>query len=167
MHNRDIRRVESPDEIRAVAALAREIWNQHFVPIIGQAQVDYMLQTIQSVEAITEQMEKGYEYWLLHVDDEDAGYFALIPDAAAGSAMLSKFYLLESRRGCGHGTAMLAFIEKRCRELGMRDLWLTVNRHNAEPIAVYKHMGFKVTGTIVKDIGEGFVMDDYRMAKPV
>jgi len=42
--------------------LAREIWTDHYVPIIGQAQVDYMLDTFQREEAIAAQLAGGYEY---------------------------------------------------------------------------------------------------------
>ena len=36
-------RVRSPEQIAAVTRLAREIWQEHYLPIIGQAQVEYML----------------------------------------------------------------------------------------------------------------------------
>ena len=149
----------------AVAALARVIWTEHFVPLIGQAQVDYMLAHLQSAAAIAEQIEDGAEYWLLQVDEANAGYFALIPDAATGSAMLSKFYLRAEQRGKGLGRRMMQFVESRCRALELHELWLTVNRGNAAPIAIYAHLGFGVTGTQVKEIGGGFVMDDYRMSR--
>ena len=44
---------------------------------------------------------------------------------------------------------------------------LTVNRHNAGSIAFYERMGFAVAGALVQEIGEGFVMDDYRMVKAI
>jgi diamine N-acetyltransferase len=44
---------------------------------------------------------------------------------------------------------------------------LTVNRHNAGPIAFHQRMGFTIAGTLVQDIGQGFVMDDYKMIKPI
>jgi hypothetical protein len=40
---------------------------------------------------------------------------------------------------------------------------LTVNRFNRQAIAAYERRGFQMMGTVVKDIGDGFVMDDYRM----
>ncbi|NCA83730.1 MAG: GNAT family N-acetyltransferase, partial [Opitutae bacterium] len=58
-----LERVESAEPIAAVAALAREIWTQHYVPIIGAAQVEYMLEKFQSAEAIARQLAgEGYEY---------------------------------------------------------------------------------------------------------
>jgi len=49
----------------------------------------------------------------------------------------------------------------------VRELWLTVNKDNADSIAFYRRVGFRIAGSSVMDIGGGFVMDDYRMVKGV
>jgi len=161
-------RVTTPRDIDAVAALAREIWNQHFPPVIGQEQVDYMLDKFQSAPAITRQIrEGGYEYYLVVDEDQSAGYFALAPDENGGLIQLSKLYLNHSCRGRGLGRAVLAWIEEECLARGVRELWLTVNKDNAGPIAFYQRVGFAIARSVVTDIGGGFVMDDYRMVKSV
>lgn len=160
----DLERVEIPSQIAAVAALARETWTQHYVPLIGAAQVEYMLAKFQSAEAIARQITtEGYEYYWA----PGAGYLALVPDPVRKSVMLSKIYVLADRRGTGEGRAMVEFAEKRAAELGGAELWLTVNKHNAGSIAFYERMGFRKTEAVVTDIGGGFVMDDWRMAKTV
>ena len=146
----DLERVESRAQIAAVAALARETWTQHYGPLIGAAQVEYMLAKFQSAEAIARQIAaEGYEYYLA----PDAGYLALVPDRARQSAMLSKIYVRSSRRGTGLGRAMVDFAEKRAAELGGAELWLTVNKRNAGSIAFYERMGFLRTEALVTDIG--------------
>jgi diamine N-acetyltransferase len=156
--------IKSPEQIAALAVLAREIWMQHYPPIIGAAQVDYMLEKFQSVEAIARQIAaEGYEYYRA----AGAGYLALVPDWAKKSVLLSKIYVREERRGTGLGRAMLEFAEARCAELGCGELWLTVNRRNAGSIAFYERMGFRKTNELVTDIGNGYVMDDWRMAKRI
>ena len=158
----DLERVETPTQIAAVAALARETWTQHYGPLIGAAQVEYMLAKFQSAEAIARQIAgEGYEYYLA----PGAGYLALVPDRARQSVMLSKIYVRSSRRGTGVGRAMVDFAEKRAAELGGAELWLTVNKRNAGSIAFYEKMGFRKTAALATDIGAGFVMDDWRMAK--
>jgi GNAT superfamily N-acetyltransferase len=160
-------RVTTAEEIKTVAALAREIWNAHFVPIIGQAQVDYMLEHIQSAGAIAGQIAAGHEYYLVLADRQNVGYCALVPCLEEARVQLSKLYLLEQQRGRGLGKAVVECVEERCRKLGARELWLTVNRHNAGPIGFYGHAGFVNAGTTVQDIGGGFVMDDYKMVKAI
>ena len=42
---------------------------------------------------------------------------------------------------------------------------LSVNKHNTRAIAAYRRNGFVIAESVVTDIGGGFVMDDYVMAK--
>ena len=46
-------------------------------------------------------------------------------------------------------------------------LWLTVNRHNEGFIDFYHRVGFHIACPMVQDIGDGFVMDDYKMEKDI
>ena len=160
----NLERVENPEQIATVAALAREIWTQHYEPIIGAAQVEYMLAKFQSAETIARQIvAEGYEYYLA----PEAGYLALVPDRTKKSMLLSKIYVKAARRGTGLGRALVAFAEKRAAELECAELWLTVNRNNTGSIAFYERAGFQKTRMVVTDIGDGFVMDDWWMAKEV
>lgn len=157
--------VRATADIASVAAMARDIWNQHYAPIIGQAQTDYMLAKFQSASAIAQQIANGHEYYIAMDNGVQAGYCAIVSDQAEGHALLSKIYVGQNRRGVGLGKAIMAFVEKRCLEIGVRELRLTVNRHNTSSIAFYRHMGFTISGTVIQDIGHGFVMDDYKMVK--
>jgi diamine N-acetyltransferase len=157
-------RVNSSQQIQAVAALAREIWTRHYTPLIGSEQVDYMLEKFQSVEAITRQIEtEGFGYILV----PDSGYAAWVPDLEKKSLFLSKIYVKADCRGLGLGRLLLKLAEARARELGSTELWLTVNRHNEDTIAFYERMGLHKTSELLQDIGNGYVMDDWRMAKPI
>lgn len=159
-----LERVGNPAQIAAVAELAREIWTEHYTPIIGPAQVAYMLARFQSAAAIARQIaDEGCEYYLA----PDAGYLALVPDPAQGRMLLSKIYVKAQLRGTGLGRDLAGFAVQRCRQTGCTELWLTVNRRNAGSIAFYERLGFVRTNALVTDIGGGFVMDDWRMAKPV
>lgn len=162
-----ITRAETEADIKVVAALAQEIWTQHFTPIIGAAQVDYMLTQFQSAGAIASQIAADWEYYLLRSDGEWSGYTGLIPDRENNRMMISKIYLRNQDRGKGLGKAILEFIEDRSIRDGYTTLWLTVNRHNNGPIAWYKHRGFKIVDEVKKDIGNGFCMDDFIMEKRI
>jgi GTP cyclohydrolase I len=48
----NIEQVLNESKIEIVEKLACEICNEHFVPIIGKAQVDYMLEKFQSKTAV-------------------------------------------------------------------------------------------------------------------
>lgn len=161
----ETRQVQSREEIAEVARLARGIWREHYVKIIGQAQVDYMLDKFQSENAIADQLAHGYEYYLAISDGQGAGYVAIVHDPDESTLMVSKIYVHKALRGRGYGKKMLEFAEQLSRERGATTMWLTVNRHNDNSVAWYERMGFVNAGPCVTDIGGGFVMDDFRMEK--
>lgn len=162
-----IQKVTTPEEIAAAAELAREIWQEHFVRIIGQAQVDYMLEKFQSEKAITEQIRQNCEYYLVTHNGKYTGYTAIIPDPAAGRLMLSKLYVKKEMRGLGLGVQLLDFVEDICRRQKIQTIWLTVNKDNDASIQWYLMRGFVHTRSEIKDIGNGFVMDDFILEKTV
>ena len=52
----NIEPVTNPDQIKAIVEMAKEIWTEHYTPIIGKDQVDYMLDKFQSNDAISGQI---------------------------------------------------------------------------------------------------------------
>jgi len=163
----EITRVSANDEIGCVANLAGEIWTEHFTPIIGEAQVKYMLMNFQSPEAIKSQIAGGSEYYLAKIENERVGYIGLLPDLENKKMMLSKIYLKRSARGKGAGKSMLDYVEDKCVSEKLSSIWLTVNRFNDGPVSWYKRRGFSVIDEVKKDIGGGFFMDDYIMEKKI
>lgn len=159
--------VHSEQQIADVANLAREIWQEYYVPIVGQEQVDYMLGKFQCERAIAKQLTDRYEYYSVAYDKRSAGYMAVVSNMGNTSLMISKIYVRKSDRGCGLGKQMLEFVEELCRQRRIKKIWLTVNKNNRYSIEWYSRMGFTNNGPIIQDIGSGFVMDDFRMEKAI
>jgi diamine N-acetyltransferase len=156
--------VTTPQQLEAVAGLARDIWYEYYVPLIGKPQVDYMVSKFQSSRAMAQQMREGYEYFATERDGRLIGYCAVQAHPAEGSLFLSKLYLLRDARGAGTGRVCMEFIEQLARRRGLRLLWLTVNKGNPA-VKAYERLGFRIASDLVMDIGGGFVMDDFRMEK--
>jgi diamine N-acetyltransferase len=166
--------VTTPQQLDAVAGLAHEIWYEYYVPLIGRAQVDYMVSTFQSSEAMAQQIREDYEYFLIQRgvvrhdpaegQDRSIGYCAVQPQPAESSLFISKLYLLRDARGAGTGRECMEFIEQLARRRGLTLLWLTVNKGNPA-VKAYERLGFRIAADLVMDIGAGFFMDDYRMEK--
>ncbi len=164
----EIERVAGPDLIREVAALAWEIWTEHYTPIIGAGQVAYMLDRFQSDEAIAADIgNRGYRYDLIRAGTRPVGYAAYRADAAKDEVFLSKLYLAERFRGKGLSRRFLARIEETARLTGCSRIRLTVNKYNSLSIQAYVALGFSVKDAVVTDIGGGYSMDDYVMEKAV
>lgn len=156
--------VLSPADAAVVARLASEIWYEHYVPIIGREQVDYMVPRFQSQEAVLAQIGKGLQYFLIRLDGQPCGYLAIEPQPAERRMFLSKLYVLKSARQHGLGRQALGFIESRATAAGLDTLWLTVNKFNPA-LHAYERLGFANVAAVVADIGGGYVMDDYRLEK--
>ena len=162
--NATLHSVHISEDIRSLAQLAEGIWNEYFIDIITQEQIDYMVEKFQSVKAITNQIEaEGFEYFFITMDGKRAGYMGVKQEES--SLFLSKLYLSKESRGKGCASVALAYLEDLCRQRNLDSIWLTVNRYNDHTIAVYKKKGFNVVREEAKDIGNGFVMDDFVMEK--
>ena len=157
--------VHTRPNITIVADLAQTIWTEHYTPIIGLDQVNYMLNKFQSVMAVKDQVDKGITYCLLQFQDNYVGYFSF--SVNEDFLFLSKLYVLKSARGNGIAKAALSFIEGKVQELGLKKIRLTVNKYNSNSIVAYQKMGFVNVGSIVQDIGNGYVMDDYVLEKNI
>jgi ribosomal protein S18 acetylase RimI-like enzyme len=158
--------VQTEQQLAVVAELAREIWYEYYVALIGRAQVDYMVAKFQSADAMAQQIREGYEYFLVLRKGENVGYCAVQAKADERSLFISKLYLLRQERGTGTGRLCMEFIEQLARRRGLELMWLTVNKGNPA-VNAYKRLGFRIAADLVIDIGGGFVMDDYRMEKPL
>lgn len=148
----------SPEDSEKLASLAEIIWRQHFTPIIGKAQVDYMLTNFQSAKAITKFIHNGYEYYFITLADSPIGYLAI--QNRDDHLHLSKFYIREEFRGRGIGSKALVLISNKAKEYRLPSIKLVVNKDNSDAINIYLRYGFVKTGSSVTDIGGGFVMDD-------
>lgn len=149
-----------------VARLADTIWRGHYGTLISMAQIDYMLDGRYTAENLGRYLGSD-ERWMrvLRVDGMPAGYCSWSLGANPDEVKLEQLYLLPAHKGKGLGGLMLREVEDACRALGRPVLYLTVNKGNADPIAIYRRSGFEVREEAVFDIGNGYVMDDYVMAK--
>ncbi|MFL2099811.1 GNAT family N-acetyltransferase [Desemzia sp. FAM 23989] len=152
-------KIAQPSDAHVLAVLAREIWQEHYTAILGEQQVQYMLETIQSQAAIEKDLQDGKIYWLVQVDGQDAGYVSY--ELQESQLFLSKLYLTEAARGQGVARFLFEELKKIAFEKNKESIGLTVNKYNAPTIAVYKKLGFKKVCEQVADIGNGFAMDDY------
>lgn len=155
-----LRQASSDADAGLIEELAGRCWRPHYTPIIGEAQVDYMLAKFQSAAAVLEQIAGGRDYRLIEDEAEPLGYLAT--DLANDHLFLSKLYVLPGRQGRGVGRWAVNQLAELHPGLAIR---LTVNKHNHGTIAFYERIGFTKDGPLVTDIGHGYVMDDWKMVR--
>ena len=144
--------------IKEMSRMATAIVREHFDPIIGKEQNDYMIQKFQTADAIKEQLEHGYQYYFVSDEKRRIGFLAFYPRENA--MYLSKLYLYKDERGKGYSRQMLDFVIRNARNICLTSIELNVNRNNSA-IYAYEKLGFKVIRAEKNDIGAGFFMDDY------
>lgn len=153
------------EDLPAIGELARLIWHECYPGIITREQIDYMLAKMYSLETLRAELKSGIFYERLLIDGGLSGFASFGPAEQADAIKLHKLYLHPKQQGRGLGTALLMHCENEARKLGASLLTLNVNKRNRNAIDVYQRNGFSITDSVVSDIGNGFVMDDYVMSK--
>lgn len=166
--------------IREMGALSSAIVKEHFDPIIGPEQNDYMITHFNTAEAITNQLQnQGYRYFFVcdpkasasaSARERHIGFMAFYlreTEAGERELYLSKFYLEVDKRGQGLSHDMCRFVVDQARALGCRRVVLNVNRNNYQAILAYEHLGFRKVHEEKNDIGHGYFMDDLVYELPV
>ena len=145
-------------KITEMSEIATEIVREHFDPIIGKAQNDYMIGKFQTADAVREQLEHGYQYYFVDDRGHRIGFLAFYPKG--GCMYLSKLYLYKTERRKGYARQMLDFVIQKARAAGRSSIELNVNRNNSA-VHAYEKLGFKLVRAEKNDIGAGYYMDDY------
>ena len=148
------------EKFEELADIADVIWHQCYRELLSGKQIDYMLGKFLSVDAFKRQAEEGYIYRGLFIDDEIVGFTG--SQKQGDRIFLSKLYLLEKYHGLGLGKTMIDDCISLYPECSF--VYLTVNKYNSS-YNMYRHLGLEVIDSVVTDIGEGFVMDDYVMQR--
>ena len=165
MKELEILKVRTLEEIQVTCDIAYEIWHEHFTPIIGIDQVEYMINEFQSFNAIKDQIDSGYEYYLFNYKGEVVGYTGIKKEDL--SLFLSKLYIKKEYRGNKIAKNAMKFMVELCETMSLDKIWLTVNKNNDNTIAAYEKIGFIKARMQKTDIGNGFFMDDYIMEKTI
>lgn len=155
--------VSSKKDFEEIAHMSNIIWRKHYISIISMEQIDYMLDKYLSIEALQDQSDNGYKYYFINYEGQDVGYVCIRKEEDA--LFLSKVYIYEAFRGKRIGRSAMLFVDEQAKNLKCQKVYLTVNRNNMNSISVYEKLGYKNVGSLVQDIGNGFVMDDYKMEK--
>ncbi len=153
-------------DIGTVVALAGEIWRRHYADIIGAAQIEYMLAQRYKPEILREELQRRDLWWdQLLVDGRITGFSSCSLSGNAGEMKLDKLYVHYDHQRRGYGRMLLDRVLGLARAYGCATLTLAVNKNNRTAIAAYRKYGFGIAKSVVKDIGGGFVMDDYIMVR--
>ncbi len=140
--------------------LAHKIWNAHYPPIIGQAQVNYMLGKFYSLESLKDQMKNEKHIFIgAYLKNVLVGFISY-SKTGGEDYFIHKLYVNTGIHRKGTGRALFNHV---FGDMKFKTIRLTVNRQNCTAINFYFKIGFIIEKIIDIDIGEGFFMNDFVM----
>lgn len=171
----------TPADYTIIQSIAQRTWPDTFGEILSPTQITYMLDMMYSEAAIGGQVEKGHVFHILLVKSGEneseytggasqkyipVGYVSHQQDYLPGTTKIHKIYLLPTRQGKGYGRVMIDHVEHCARRAGQSVLRLDVNYQNAA-VGFYEYLGFRKIERCTTDIGNGYLMEDWIMEKPL
>ena len=153
-------------DIEIVGRLAREIWHAHYPAIISVAQIEYMLDERYAPSVLRAELGQPGIWWdLLLQGGVCQAFSCYFLTERPGEMKLDKLYVHPGSQRLGYGGRLIERASACARSQGCSRLVLAVNRRNVNAIEAYHKHGFAIEQAVVKDIGGGFVMDDYIMVR--
>ncbi|HXU28000.1 MAG TPA: GNAT family N-acetyltransferase [Bacteroidia bacterium] len=154
-------KLATENDFSTIEKLARIIWDKHYITIISQQQIDFMLNKMYSFEALKKQMEEGHKLYLVVNDNSEAIGFISVSTDNDRNFWLHKFYILQQKQHTGIGTLVFNKVFKELYE--PKSIRLNVNRQNFKSINFYFKLGFKIEKVNDLEVGNGYFMNDFVM----
>jgi len=151
------------EDIEVIRDIAAATWPSTYLDIIGQAQIDYMLDKMYSKGELLKQLMEGHIFLIAEEGENQFGFagYSIIGHEER-VYKLHKLYVLPSAHGKGVGKILINEVFNQVKNAGGSALQLNVNKHNKAK-DFYLKGGFTIKESVKLDIGEGYFMDDYVM----
>ncbi|MEC5142693.1 GNAT family N-acetyltransferase [Chitinophaga sp. 212800010-3] len=154
-------------DIPVIQDLTEKIWRPTYQSILTPEQIEYMIDMMYSTEALQRQISELKHQFLILLDNEKPiGFASYSTTDASNIFKLHKIYLDLSYQGKGVGKFLLLQVAEQVKNRGADILELDVNRFNKARL-FYEKQGFSVYKEKNTDIGNGYLMEDYVMRKPL
>ena len=157
------KQVTKASYIRAVSALAQEIWAECYRRVLPGKQLKLALEQYQSPDAISDAMDEGVNYFLVQMGSRDVGYFAF--HVTAGTVVIDHIYLKKEFRTRGLGREILTYCEKLASGENLSIVNLYVPQKCQETVTYFKHRGYRPAEDVLLPVQGGESLLCWRMEK--
>ena len=140
----DYKLVAKAKYIHANADLASEIWHEVYKRYYPAKQLDTLVETLQSADAIEADIDNDVNYFLVVLGGKTIGYFAWKMENTA--LHLLHLYLKPEYRGKALGRDILATCERLARGEGRGRLYCEVHTKCLPVLQFFKTKGYRVLG---------------------
>ena len=154
------------EDFKSVQQIVAVTWPVAYGEILTKAQLDYMIKTFYSDEALKSSvLDKGHRFLMAKEDQVSLGFASY--EHIVGQRPLTKIhkiYVLPNTQGEGIGTKLIAAIDAIARQNQSQALALNVNRFN-KALGFYRKLGFRIVGEEDIKLEHGYLMEDYIMER--
>lgn len=155
------------EDLETIQAIASKTWPVTYGEILSKDQIDYMLEKMYSNDTLANNINKGHRFILVKENLVCLGFASFEHGyLKANCTRLHKLYLLPETQGKGLGKLLLERIVFLAKENHSDRISLNVNKFN-KAYTFYKKMNFEVVAEEDLDIGNGYLMEDYKMEKKI
>jgi GNAT superfamily N-acetyltransferase len=159
--------VASESQLGIIQNLAKVIWPDAYGVILSKAQLDYMMEMMYSNDSLRSQLLNNNVFLLAEIENKIVGFASYeLNYQNSNSTKIHKLYVLPEIQGKGVGKAFMQYIQNIALNQVNAALILNVNKYNKAK-DFYLHNGFEIAESVVVQIGNGYVMDDFIMRKTI
>ncbi|MBK9224654.1 MAG: GNAT family N-acetyltransferase [Flavobacterium sp.] len=152
-------------DFKSIQEIANIAWTDTYKTILSKAQIEYMLELFYSDGALLKNLNDGHHFLLATENSKPLGFAAYEPHYHSKNQIrLHKLYLLPKAQGKGVGKLLIQEVERKAKENNDETISLNVNRFNKAYLFYLKN-GFQIIAEEDLAIGQGYLMEDYKMEK--
>ena len=153
-------------DLNTIQEIVNKTWPITYGEILSKEQLDYMMDLIYSDESLIKQIQKKEQLFYIVNEETSVIAFIAIEHNYKNEAVtrIHKIYILPEAQGKGIGKLLIDAVQKLATENNSTSLSLNVNRFN-KALAFYQKLGFEIIAEENIEIGNGYLMEDYKMEK--
>lgn len=155
-------------DFEKIRDIAYKTWPVVYGEILSAAQLDYMLATFYSDEALRENLLHKKHHFIMAFDGDNVLGFASYQHHYSGKnkTHLHKIYVLPETQGRGVGKLLMEAVIDAAKGNHSDTLSLNVNRFN-KALDFYQKVGFEIVAEVNIELEHGYLMEDYIMERKI
>jgi ribosomal protein S18 acetylase RimI-like enzyme len=152
-------------DFKIIQEIANRTWPITYGEILSSAQLNYMMKLMYSDTSLSQQINKKHLFFIVSEGILNLGFMSIEHNYLdTNTTRLHKIYMIPESQGKGIGRLLIDKVIALAIENQSDTISLNVNKFN-KAFTFYQKMGFEFIDEVVIEIGNGYLMEDYRMEK--
>lgn len=153
----------SLNDIPIIQEIAQKTWPEVYGAILSDRQFEYMMNLMYSEESLQNQFKNQHLFYLAFQENSCLGFVSCENNYHNSKVTrIHKIYILPQAQGKGIGAMLMDTVVALAKDNQSEMLSLNVNKYN-KALNFYLKIGFTIATQEDIEIGNGYLMEDYRM----